>query len=215
VKPLRSRMLWGLLAIAMGVLFLLENLRVLPVGGAWSVVFFVAAAAFASVYIDDRNAWWAIIPAMTMFGLGALIAISGYLTPAYPEWGAGVFLGSLALAFWIIYFATRRTQWWAIIPGGVLLALASALILEPFVGGEGFVAIFMLGMGFTFALLYLLPTPDGRMVWALIPAAVLGLIGIAFALAASELAASAINLIWPLALILIGGYLLLRSLRQS
>ena len=214
MKMLRSRLLWGLLLIAMGVLFLFESLGFLALGGAWSVLFFGAAVAFGLVFLDNRQAWWAIIPAMTLFGLGALIVIGAYLEPAAAQWGVGVFMGSIALSFWIIYIVTRREQWWAIIPGGVLLALAAALVLEPFVSGEGFVAIFMLGMGLTFVLLYLFPTPGGRMGWALIPAAVLSLIGLAFLLVASDIAASVAGLVWPLALIIVGGYLLLRSLRQ-
>jgi hypothetical protein len=214
VKLLRSRILWGLLLIVMGVLFLVESLGFLALGGAWSVLFFAAAIAFASVFFDDREAWWAIIPAMTLFGLGALIVLGTYLSPAYPELGPAVFLGSIGLSFWIIYFATHRRQWWAIIPGGVLLALAVSLLLEPFLVDDAFAGVFMLGMGLTFALVYLLPTREGRMGWALIPAAILGVIGVGLLLAAVGLPATALNLIWPLALIVIGGYLLLRSLRR-
>lgn len=214
MKLLRSRALWGLLLIGMGVLFLIESLGILSVGGAWAVLFFAAAIAFGSIFLDNREAWWAIIPAMAMFGIGAMIVAGAYLGQAGDQWGAGIFMGCLALAFWIIYFATRREQWWALIPGGVLLALAASIALEPYVSGEAFVAIFMLGMGLTFALLYLLPTPEGRMGWALIPAAVLGCIGLAFLLVASDTVASAAGLIWPLILIAIGGYILLRNLRR-
>lgn len=214
MKLLQSRVLWGFLLIIMGALFLLESLGLLALGGAWSVLFFASAIAFASVFARNRDAWWAVIPAMALFGIGALVAIGAYLGTAGESWGAGIFLGSLALAFWIIYLTTRRRQWWAIIPGGVLLALAGSLILEPYIGEEGFVAVFMLGMGLTFVLLYLLPTPEGRMTWALIPAVILSLIGLAFVMVTWELATSAVNLIWPLALITIGAYLLLRSLRR-
>ena len=33
-------------------------------------------------------------------------------------WGGALFLGSIGLAFWVIYFV-RRDFWWAVIPGGV------------------------------------------------------------------------------------------------
>ncbi len=214
MKLLRSRILWGLLLIIMGVLFLMESLGLLALGGAWSILFFAAAIAFGSVYFENRDAWWAIIPAMTLFGLGALIVITTYVGPELAEWGAGVFLGSIGLAFWLVYFATRQEQWWAIIPGGVLLALATSLILEPFIGGEAFAGVFMLGMGITFALVYLLPTNQGPMGWALIPAGILGVIGVGLFLAALDVPTATVNLIWPLILIFIGGYLLLRSLRR-
>ena len=214
MKVLKSHVLWGLLLIIMGVLFLVESLGILALGGAWSVLFFAGAIAFASVFLQDRDSWWAVIPAMTLFGIGALIVIGTYLSPAYAELGSGIFLGSIGLAFWIIYFSTRRTQWWAIIPGGVLVALGTSLILQPFVAEDAFAGLFMLGIGLTFALLYLLPTPEGRQGWALIPAGILAVIGLGLLLPAIGFPVSALNLIWPLALILIGAYLLLRSFRR-
>jgi hypothetical protein len=214
MRLLKSHVLWGLLLITMGVLFLVESLGLLALGGAWSVLFFAGAVAFFSVFLQNREHWWAVIPGMTLLGIGILIVIERYLSPAHPGLGGAIFLGSIALAFWIIYFSTRRTQWWAIIPGGVLLALATSLFLEPFVAEDTFAGLFMLGIGLTFAVLYLLPTPEGHQGWALIPAAILAVIGLGLLLPAIGFPISALNLIWPLALILIGGYLLLRSLRR-
>lgn len=210
MRLLRSRVVWGLLLIVMGILFLLESLGILALGGAWSVLFIAAGLAFGYTFLEDRQAWWAVIPAMAFIGIGALIAVGVYLPEIGDQWGASIFLGSLALAFVIIYATTRTAEWWAIIPGGVLLSLAVALALEPFFAGEAFVAIFMLGMALTFVALYLLPTTEGRMSWALIPASILAIIGMVFLGLATELA----GLVWPLALILVGAYLLIRNLRR-
>ncbi len=211
MRFLRSRTVWGILLILMGILFLLESLGILAIGGAWALLFVVAGLAFGYTFLENRANWWAVIPGMTLLGIAALIAVNTYAPQIGETWGASIFLGALSLAFWIIFLTTGTEQWWALIPGGVLLSLAGAIALEPVVAEEIFVGIFMLGMGITFALIYVLPTQREGMSWALIPAGILTLIGVIFFSVATQL----VNLIWPAVLIVIGAYLLLRSLRRS
>jgi uncharacterized membrane protein len=67
--------------------------------------------------------------------------------------------------------------------------------------------IFFFGLGLTFALLALLPTPEGRLTWSIIPAIVFLIVGTFITAAATEL----INYVWPVLLILGGLYLLYRT----
>ncbi len=210
MKLLRSQVVWGILLILVGVLFLLESLALLQLGAIWAVLFALGGLAFGYTAAENRNNWWAAIPAMALLGVAALIGINVLLPALGDQWGAAVFLGALSLAFWLIYLRTDRQEWWALIPGGVLLSLAAAIALEPFVTGEAFVGLFMLGMGLTFVLVYLLPSDTERMGWALFPAGILALIGIIFLSALTELG----NLIWPLVLILVGAYVLIRNLTK-
>jgi len=93
--------------------------------------------------------------------------------PDVPETLGGVlFLAAIGLAFWVIYF-TKRELWWAVIPGGAMFTLALVAGLESVFEGAEMGGVFFLGLGLTFVLLYFVPTPQGRMKWALIPAAVL------------------------------------------
>ncbi len=210
MRLLRSRVLWGLLLILVGLLFLLESLTVISLGGAWAFLFAAAGLVFGYMVIEDRERWWAVIPAMSLLGLAGLIGLSTLFPVAGGDLGAGVFLGAIGLSFWIVYLITSREQWWSIIPGGVLIALAVAIGLQPWIGENAFVGVFFGGMGLTFALVYLLRTPDSHMEWALIPAGILGVMGVIFLGLATPYA----NLIWPLALILVGGYILLRNARK-
>ena len=68
--------------------------------------------------------------------------------------------------------------------------------------------VFFLGLGLTFAVVALLPTSAGRMAWAWIPAGVLALMGLLLMAAAGNL----IGYLWPLVIILAGGFLILRTL---
>ncbi len=70
--------------------------------------------------------------------------------------------------------------------------------------------VFFLGLGLTFVLVGLLPSPQGKMGWAFIPAAVLLVMGIVLIGAFTALT----NYVWALALIAIGIWLLLRALRR-
>ncbi|MCU0520491.1 MAG: hypothetical protein MUF84_07360 [Anaerolineae bacterium] len=210
MKVLQSRVLWGILLVVVGLLFLLESLAILSIGGAWAVLFAVAGLIFGYTYLEDRERWWALIPSMALLGLAALIGFEAFLPGVDGQWGVTLFMGALGLSFILIYFLTRRSQWWALIPGGVLATLGVALGLEPYMPGEAFVGVFFLGMALTFALVYALPTPEGRMLWAIFPAGVLALMGIIFLSIAGEAA----TLVWPVLLILTGGYVLLRSVRK-
>jgi hypothetical protein len=63
-----------------------------------------------------------------------------------------------------------------------------------------------MGLGLTFGLLAILPTPQGRMKWALIPAGVLMVMGLLITASAADL----LQFIGPVVLILVGLYLLFR-----
>lgn len=102
----------------------------------------------------------------------------------------------------------RFKNWWAIIPGGVMLTLALIAGLASVLEGIETGGVFFLGLGLTFGLLSFVPTPQGRMKWALIPAAVLLVMGLLLGAAASPF----LNYLWPVALILLGLYHIFRTL---
>ena len=86
--------------------------------------------------------------------------------------------------FWAVYLRGRE-NWWAIIPGGVLLTLALVTGLSSAVGGMAIPVVLFLGLALTFAVL-----------------AVLSAIG----------AEGVLNYVWPAALGTGGLYLILRAL---
>ena len=208
MKWLESRILWGSLLILGGVLFLLQNLNIFEFGDLfWAVLFALAGLFFISVFIQNRANWWALIPAFTLFGVGAQIAIDRLLPSLSETLGGSLVLGGVSLGFLAIYLQDRA-HWWAIIPGGVLMTLAVVSALEGALPGEGTGGVFFLGLGITFALVALLPNPGGAMKWAWIPAGILAVMGLLL-LASSE---RLVAYIGPAALILVGGYLVVRTL---
>jgi hypothetical protein len=200
----------GLLLAGAGILFLLLNLGLLsPAEDAiWTVLFILGGAAFLAAYGRDRARWWALIPGFVLLSLGALIGLSAFV-PAFDErWGGSLVLGGIGLSFWAVYL-NDRAHWWAIIPGGVLLTLATIAGLSDYVPGEQIGGILFLGLALTFGLVYLLPFGEARQRWAIYPAAVLLIMALLIMASVGQV----INLLWPLALILAGLYIAYRTLR--
>lgn len=208
MKRLESRILWGLLLIAGGILFLLDSLGIIAFGAVlWPALIGIASLVFLFIFATaPRNNWWAAIPGFVLLGLTGTIALDELAPELGDAWGGSLFLGGIALAFWVTYLVNPE-NWWAIIPGGVLLTLAVVAGLSEVLPGVEIGGVFFFGLGLTFALLALLPTPEGRPTWAIIPAAVLLLMGALITAAAAEL----INYVWPVVLILGGLYLLYRA----
>ena len=205
MKKDQSRLILGGALILAGILFLLQELNIL--GNAfqylWLILMAAGAAVFIWIYFTKKEQWWAIIPGLTLLGL----SLSGLdsLLNFYPgsNWTGAVFLGCIGLAFWLIYLR-RQDQWWAIIPGGVLLTLAAVAGLDKILDWSE--VIFFLGLAGTFALVGILPNQQDTR-WAFIPAAVLAVLGIALFAPFK----SAMLLIWPVALIALGVYILFRN----
>lgn len=109
------------------------------------------------------------------------------------DWGGAVFLGAIGLGFAAI-FTTNRAQWWAIIPAGTLLTLALVTRMAD-AGGT----VLFLGLALTFAFVWL---ESHR--WAVYPVVAC----LVMAALTANWVTGAWNIIWSLALILLGAYLL-------
>ncbi len=203
--------LGGLLVLA-GLLLLLQNLNVflIPWDLFWAGVFLASGLAFLGLFLERPSQWWAPIPAFTLLAIGTMVFLGDILPGIAHAWGGSIFLGALGLSFWLV-FAVNRKNWWAIIPGGVLVTLAAVASLPRFSTGPVTGGVLFLGLGVTFGLVYLLAEAPGRMSWALVPAGVLAILGV-FILAAVT---PFVGFLWPLLFILVGGYLLLRALRSE
>ncbi len=213
MKREQGTIIWGIVLVVVGLLFLLQTFGFLEDVGdlVWGLAFALGGIVFTSVFIGNRARWWAIIPGLTLLGLGALIGI-GALLPSYYEnlIGAPLFLASISAAFWTIYL-TQRRLWWAIIPGGVMASVAAVAFLDALPARFDSGWVMMLGLSATFAIVATVRSEQGpRMTWALIPAGVLGLIGLALLFDT----VSAVTYIVPVGLVLAGLYFVWRSVRS-
>lgn len=194
--------------MAAGVGILLENLGLITLN--WEMVigplFAMVGLIFLLVFFLNRDNWWALIPGMVLIALAIIIFMG---QQSFTEnWTGTVFLGLIGLAFLLIY-AFRRENWWAIIPTGALLALAVGSVIpegnDLLQGG-----VFFLGFALMFGLLYLLPNPQRRLTWALYPAGILLIIALLVILGATNL----LTFVWPVLLLIAGAVIIYRSLRR-
>ncbi len=203
MKRIDPSIIVGLALVVLGGLFILQNAGFLNdvADVFWGIVFLAAGAAFLISYFT--GSWWAAIPGAALVGIGTLILLPDSL----EDLSGAVFLGGVAVAFWLVYFPARRERWWALIPAGVFTTLAFVSFAPQFVSGEASGGIFFLGLALTFMLVALL----AEMRWAWYPSAVLGLIGFLLIVSAGGL----INYIWAAALISAGAYLVFRYFRRD
>jgi hypothetical protein len=210
VKILESRILWGGLLVLAGIIFLVQNLGLFRVGDLfWVVLLALAGVFFLSMFLQNRANWWPLIPGLTLISAGVIVFIN-WISPDHGErWSGSIILGGIGLSFALIYLIARQ-NWWAIIPAGVLFTLALIAGLEEFFPALGTAGLFFLGLGLTFALVAMLPSPQGVMRWAWIPGGILLLIGSIFLVAGENL----LVYVWPVILILAGGLFIVRALRD-
>lgn len=199
----------GILLIAAGIIFLLNNLGVFQI--RWEILigplFALGGLVFLLVFIINTNDWWALIPGFVLIGIGTIIFMGQSFSPVLDRVGGTIFLTFLGLPFLLIFF-THPEDWWALIPGGVLLTIAAVNLVSLLSKWSG--AIFFFGLAITFGLIYVLPKPAGRLKWALYPAGILFVVGI---LELFDLA-NVMRYVLPLALLVGGGYVLYRALRR-
>ena len=208
MKRFDMRIIFGIVLVAAGALFLLENLGILH-GGInllWVLILGGAGTTFLYVFASNRNNWWALIPGTTLLAITLSIAI-GIFAPALANaLGGGIILGGIGLSFWLI-FLTNRHFWWAVIPAGVLSSLAIVSVLDIYINTGG---LFLVGLGLTFILLAILPGYENRLKWAYIPGGILTLIGVL----TLPWLSGFFNIIWPLALIGAGGYVIYKNFKN-
>ncbi len=197
MRRFNTQIVLGLLLLAGGGLLLLQTLGYLKSATDlfWGGTFLLVGAVFLSLLFGGQ--WWPAFPGMTLLGLGTIILLGDRL----GDFSGMVFLGAIAIAFWLVYLMDRP-NWWALIPAGVLTTLAAVTVLPEKVGAFGTGGVFFLGLALTFLLVALAT----GMQWAYYPAAALGVLGVLASASLTNLA----NYIWAAALILGGGFLILR-----
>ena len=207
--PATSSRLWGPLLIGLGVLLLARQL--LPIDLSDLVVgalLVVGGLFFLGAYGRDPANWVLLIPGIALCVLGLGRAIGSVAPRLGQAIGGSFFMVGLGLAFLVAYAADRAARWWAVIPAGALLGIGAGNLVQGF-GGSGGGWLFV-GLGLAFLWL----AARAERPWAIWPAGILlllglnemrGLLGFGWPRAFAPLP----GLLWPVALIALGAWLLL------
>jgi glucose-6-phosphate-specific signal transduction histidine kinase len=119
-----------------------------------------------------RLIWGVALIAMGAFFLAQQFGLFGTLQVSFWAFAFGL----LAVMF-LLTFAGDRRQWWALIPGFILLGLTVMIVntQNGFLTDTQAAALFLFSIGLPFLLIYLV---DRRLWWALIPGGVLTVIAL-------------------------------------
>lgn len=197
MKRFDPRIILGAILLMGGGLLLAQTMGYLKNASDvfWGSIFLIAGVAFLSLLFGGN--WWAVFPGMALLALGVEIFFGSRL----GIFEGAVFLGGIAIAFWLVYLLDR-SRWWALIPAGVLSTLAVVSALPGRIGAFETGGVFFIGLALTFLLVAL----SAGMRWAYYPAAVLGVLGVLTTASLMDFA----NYIWAVVLIAAGGFLLFR-----
>jgi hypothetical protein len=208
MKTIPWRLIIGGILLLLGGFFLLQTLNIIPQTGdvaemVVSVFFIAGGSIFLMVLSQNLNEnWWAVIPGCVLLGIGFLIFSGTYFPAIANVWGGGMFLGSIALAFWVTYFLKPEQRWWAMIPAGTLTTL-SLIAVDPISRWIPAEFLFFGGMSATFAMVALLAKPSGQFNWAWIPSGVMLMIALIVGMSSNNM-----RMVFPILLILGGGLVL-------
>ena len=207
---------WALIPGGVMLFLALTTLLVDSTGGEWvgALFLFMIALSFFVVYLNNRTRIWALLVAYItgVLGIAPLMSMGGRDAAYFGP----IFLFAVALPFFYVYFRSPE-NWWAIIPAGsvTIVAIIAALAIAGFIndsGRGGFVsagianAILMGGLAVTFAVVWLRHDRP----WARIVTIVLALMSVA-----SVFFATSSQILWPVAIILVGFYLFYTALRSK
>jgi hypothetical protein len=178
----RSSLFWGVLLIAGGGLALAQQMGYvdrLPESNWMWIFALVSFGAFLSYVLSGWKDWGWLFPAGIFGGLAVTVGLATHdvdsATVASP-----LFIG-LLLPFGAAYLTDRARNWWALIPGALMLFLALTTLLVDSIGGEWIGSLFLFLIGLGFFVVYL---NNRKHTWALLVAYILGVLSIAPAMAA-------------------------------
>ena len=177
----RSNLFWGILMVGGGALALAQQLgyvdQMSETLWTWSFAF-ISLLAFIGYAISGWKQWGLLFPAGIFGGLAVTIALATNNVDNAAV-ASPLFFG-LLLPFVAAYLTDRTQNWWALIPGGLMLFLALTTLLVDNVGGEWIGSLFLFLIGLSFFTVYM---NDRSRTWALIVAYVMGVLSIAPAMA--------------------------------
>jgi hypothetical protein len=173
----RSGLFWGLLLIAAGGVALAQQLGFIDQFSeqVWTWVFaLVSLLGFINYALSGWTQWGWLFPAGVFGGLAVTVALATNNVDSAAV-GSPLFFG-LLIPFAAAYVMDRAKNWWALIPGGLMLFLALTTLLVDNTGGEWVGALFLFMIALSFFVVYL---NNRAHTWALLVAYITGVLGIA------------------------------------
>ena len=184
MKSQFDSLIWGLILIAAGGLFMARNLGYevdltptfwMAVCGALSVL------SFIRYFKGDRRRWGRIFPACLFAAATVIIGLS-HADVSDSVIAAPLFVG-FAIPFAVAVVVDHQKNYWAVVPATIFSLVALAALLDKRADGEFLGALVVLAISTPFFFVYF---TQERQRWAIIPAGILASIGLAALISATS-----------------------------
>jgi hypothetical protein len=192
----------GGLLVFFGALALVEVYTDLTLW-AWTGLLAAAGLGGLLVFLTDRSEWGLLLPTYVLWAIAAMLALIE-LDILRDEVIALYALVAVALPF-LAVFLRDRSQWWALIPAYVLIAVGVMVILieQGSLEDELPAAYVMLAVAAPFFVVY---ARNPKQWWPLIPGGIMAVIGLSFLLAGDLL-----QYVPAVVLLMVGAWILVRQ----
>lgn len=127
VNFIPTYVLWAIAGLIVLIYTELIIGEVIPVYVLW-----VIGLPFLIGYLRDRDQWEFLVPAYVLFSVGLMVGLIGlgwlrnFLIPAYV-------MLAIAAPFFLVYLKNRE-NWWALIPAGIMSAIAVGFLFASSIG---------------------------------------------------------------------------------
>ncbi len=167
MKKKSVSIIWGVLLVAAGALFLAQNFGYIGKlsDQLWLIIFAgLSLLFFTSYFVSGIKNWGWLFPACIF---GALALGFAMTEVGGPEeiFGSAV-LFAIAIPFIVAFFLDMRQNWWALIPAWVMSVLSFIVVLSTSGNDEIIGALVLFAIGLPFLVVYFL---NRTRWWALIP----------------------------------------------
>ncbi|MEE9513364.1 MAG: hypothetical protein V3V46_04750 [Anaerolineales bacterium] len=192
----------GGLMVLFGALLLIQEFVEIS-AWIWAAVLVASGLGVYGIYSVARDEVWMVIVSYVLLAIGFMMALvtADILEDSFI---AAYVLSAIAIPFIYAYFRSGRETWGFLIPAYVLIAVGVMVpLIETGVLADNSVPIYiMFAVALPFLVVFVRNTKQW---WALIVGGITALVGLSF-LVASDL----VEYVTPVALILIGGGILMR-----
>jgi hypothetical protein len=226
-KASKQNIGWGVLLICFGIVAMLDIYY--PMSDWLDIsIFFVGGLIASAIFWTDRSNWVLLIPVYVMWAIALIGAVAildllqgdiigslvltligvpflvVYLRNRGDDLIAPFILYAIAVPFLVVYFINRE-HWWALIPAYTMVVIGTMVgLIETGILSDMIIPAYInLAIAIPFFVVYFRNKENW---WALIPGGIMGLIGLGFLL--SEPVG---QFLIPAALILVGGWILVRQ----
>ncbi len=158
MKKLGHTFYWGVSLLVGGAILMAANLGQFDQWTELIVLGVIGLSALSGVvfligYAGNRERWWLWLPATTLLALAAVVYL-GHNNIFPVNWLLSLLAFGVSVGFFVIYLLDNK-HWWAVVPGGLLLALAILVGLAAKFGPRDLAGFFFVALGVVAGLVYL------------------------------------------------------------